>query len=442
MFVCGPTVFDYIHIGNARTFVTFDMVAKYLKYREFEVRYIQNITDVDDKIIDRAAKENQDPEEYARRFEKEFLDDVAALGITSVTQYVRATDHIQQIIEQVSTLLQKGYAYEINDGIYFDLSRFKDYGKLSGRTTLKDDDAVSRIDENPEKRNPGDFVLWKRSKPGEPTWQSPWFPGRPGWHIEDTAITESFYGPQYDLHGGGRDLIFPHHEAEIAQQEAASGKAPFVKYWMHTEFLVTKDTKMSKSLGNFKTARDLLGRYSRETLRMYLLSAHYRSPLDFSEASLQQAEASVARIGEFVNRLTFFEKANPEAHKYDEETGRAADKAYQEIIEAMDDDFNTPKALASLFEFIRLGNQYIHEGKIDFHFAKRVMHVLDIFSNIFGIIPLATSSIPPEVTELVRQRQSAKEAKDFVKGDLLREKVESLGYVIDDTPYGPLVKKR
>jgi cysteinyl-tRNA synthetase len=442
MFVCGPTVYDYIHIGNARTFVVFDAVAKYLRFREFDVKYLQNITDVDDKIITRAKEQGEDPDDYAKKYEREFYIDVKNLGINGVSQYARATDHIDAIIKQVQALLDKNYAYEISDGIYFDIKKFPEYGKLSGRTELQAEDSVSRIDENPEKRDPRDFVLWKRSKPDEPTWQSPWFPGRPGWHIEDTAITETYFGPQYDLHGGGQDLIFPHHEAEIAQQEAASGKIPFVKYWMHPGFLVNKSTKMSKSKGNFATAREVLKQYPKEVLRLYFLSSHYRSPLDYNTETLQQAQASIDRITEFLDRLKFYENKNAEAHKFDQDVGGEANKAHQDIIDALDEDFNTPKALGILFEFIRLGNQYIHENKLDFHFAKRVMHVLDIFSNIFGIIPLDNDSIPHEVLTLVQQRQTAKMAKNFEKADEVREKIEELGYSIDDTPYGPLVKKR
>lgn len=442
MFVCGPTVYDYIHIGNARTFVIFDAVAKYLRFRDFEVRYLQNITDVDDKIIARAKEQAEDPDEYAKRYEQEFYADVRRLGINGVSQYVRATDHINAIIKQVQVLLDKGFAYEISDGIYFNVRKFPDYGKLSGRTELQADDAVSRIDENPEKKDPRDFALWKRSKPDEPTWQSPWFPGRPGWHIEDTAITETFFGPQYDLHGGGQDLIFPHHEAEIAQQEAASGKVPFVKYWMHPGFLINKSAKMSKSKGNFAKAREVVDQYSKETVRLYFLSAHYRSPLDYSKETLQQAQASIDRISEFLDRLKFYENKNSDAHKFDSEVTRVADKAYQDILDTLDDDFNTPKALGILFEFIRLGNQFIHENKIDFHFAKRVMHVLDVFSNVFGIIPLEKQKIPAQITSLVQERQAAKAAKQFEKADEIRRKIEDLGYLIDDTPYGPLVKQR
>ncbi|HYU64645.1 MAG TPA: cysteine--tRNA ligase, partial [Candidatus Paceibacterota bacterium] len=362
---------------------------------------------------------------------------------TAVNQYARATDHIDAIIKQVQILLDKGYAYEISDGIYYDLSKFKDYGKLSGRTSLEAEDAVSRIDENPEKRNPGDFALWKRSDAGEPAWQAPWFPGRPGWHIEDTAITETYFGPQYDLHGGGRDLIFPHHEAEIAQQEAASGKVPFVKYWMHAGFLINKDKKMSKSEGNFATAREMLEHYPQEVLRFYFLSAHYRSPLDYSSEAIAQAEAGVIRIAEFLERLKFFEDKNPLAHQADKEISEKINNLNEQMLAAMDDDFNTPQAIGLLFEAIRLVNQYIDEERIDLHLVKKILHIFDLFYSVFGIIPTESKGLlPEEVKELIQKRQKAKDNKDFNSADELRHQIESLGYRIDDTKYGPLIKKK
>ncbi len=441
MFVCGPTVYDYAHIGNFRPFVVFDMVAKYLRYRGYDVTYIQNITDIDDKIINRAAQTKEDPLTYARRFEDVFYKDATALGVSSVTRYVRATDHIDSILHQVQRLLETNHAYQIGDGIYFDISTFPDYGKLSGRTMAKASDAESRIDENPEKRNQSDFVLWKRSKPGEPSWPSPWFPGRPGWHIEDTAITEMFFGPQYDLHGGGSDLIFPHHEAEIAQQESASGKKPFVRYWLHNGFLVMKNDKMSKSLGNFKTVHELLNDYSRETLRLYLLSAHYRSPLDFSEAVLKQAEAGIMRISEFLERLRFYEEANPLAHRTDRKIAEEVIRIHDQILEAMDDDFNAPKAIGLLFDLIRMGNQYLDANMVDMHSAARLLNALDLFDHVFGIIPKKTAPLDNEIQELVNQREQARKSGDFARADTLRDEIQKRGWRIDDTPYGPLVKK-
>ena len=345
MFVCGPTVYDYIHIGNARTFVVFDVVAKYLRYRGYDVNYIQNITDIDNKIIERAQKEGVDSLEYAKKYSDIFKEDMQALGVTS-PEYKNATDHIPEVIKQVQTLLDKGNAYIIeNDGIYFDLSTFPDYGKLSGRTASMADDAVSRIDDSTKKRNRGDFALWKFSQEGDPSWPAPFGDGRPGWHIEDTAITEKYFGPQYDIHGGGQDLIFPHHEAEIAQQESASGLKPFVRYWMHAGFLVNKSEKMSKSTGNFQTARELLKKYSKEVLRFYLLSNHYHSPLDYSETTMGQFQAAVQRIIEFMEKLLLI-SGRWSGVEGGVDSFLNGPKGQRELfIETMDDDFNTPVLL-------------------------------------------------------------------------------------------------
>jgi cysteinyl-tRNA synthetase len=309
MFVCGPTVYDYIHIGNARTFVVFDVIAKYLRYRGYNLKYIQNITDIDDKIIERARETGQSWKEVAERFEKTFTENMKSLKISAVDEYPRATEHIKEIVRQVKTLIEKGNAYLIDgDGYYFDLKTFLEYGKLSGRTAEMAEDAVSRIDESAGKRNKGDFCLWKFSKAGEPFWPADIGDGRPGWHIEDTAITEKYFGPQYEIHGGGQDLAFPHHEAEIAQQESASGFKPFVKYWLHVGFLINKGGKMSKSEGNFLTVDEALKKYSPEALRFYFLSAHYRSPLDYTEENLRAAEAAANRLAETIEKLKSIKK--------------------------------------------------------------------------------------------------------------------------------------
>ncbi|MEK7087598.1 MAG: cysteine--tRNA ligase, partial [Patescibacteria group bacterium] len=267
IFVCGPTVYDYSHIGHARTYVIFDAIAKYLKYKGYKVKFVMNITDIDDKIIDRAKEEGKTWKEAAEFYEKEFMNDIENLSIDSVDEFARATEHIPQIIKQIKALIEKDYAYQTEDGIYFDISRFGDYGKLAKRTIEQAEDAISRIDESVKKKNKGDFALWRFSKPDEPSWPSPWLAGRPGWHIEDTAISEKYLGQQYDIHCGAQDLIFPHHEAEIAQQEAVSGRKPFVKYWLHSGFVTINGRKMSKSLKNFITIRDILKKYSAEALR-------------------------------------------------------------------------------------------------------------------------------------------------------------------------------
>jgi len=436
MFVCGPTVYDYIHIGNARTFVFFDIVAKYLRSRGYEVDYIQNITDIDDKIIQRAKENNRDPLDWAKEYYEKFKEDMESLGVNS-PRYIPATEHIEQVVKQVKTLIDKGHAYLIEgDGWYFDLSTFKDYGKLSGRTALMADDAVSRIDENDQKRNKGDFCLWKLSKPGEPSWDTELGKGRPGWHIEDTAITEHYFGPQYDIHGGGQDLIFPHHEAEITQQESASGKKPFVKYWMHVAFLVNKEEKMSKSKGNFETVNELLKKHPKEVLRFYLLSGHYRQPLEFSDKMLKQSEAGVARISEFFQKLNIIDGSG------DKSADKYIKQAKQKFNEAMSDDFNTPEALASIFELIRNINSMLAAGSLNKKSTGNIKKFLKEIDSAVGILPTKQKEIPPEVSELVQKRDKLREGKRYGESDKVRLEIEKLGFQIEDTTYGPLVSRR
>ncbi|MBU2442517.1 MAG: cysteine--tRNA ligase, partial [Nanoarchaeota archaeon] len=302
MFVCGPTIYDYSHVGHAKTYVQFDIIAKYLRYKGFDVFYLQNITDIDDKIIKRANENNETSKKLAARFEEEYYEDMKSLGVDSIDKYARATDYIPQIIKQIKTLLEKGYAYETKDGVYFEIDKFSEYGKLSHQP-LDQIQAGARVTINEEKKNPADFSLWKKQKPGEPFWDSPWGKGRPGWHIEDTAITETEFGPNYDLHGGGIDLIFPHHESEIAQMEAISGNKPFVKYWLHTAFLNIRKEKMAKSLGNFLTIRDMLSKWDKKTFRFFFASTHYRTAIDFSDENIEQAKKGLDRINEFIRKV-------------------------------------------------------------------------------------------------------------------------------------------
>ena len=437
MFVCGPTVYDYIHIGNARTFVFFDVVAKYLRYKGYEVEYIQNITDIDDKIIQRAKENNRKPLEWAKEYEEKFLEDMKILGITAVSRYARATDHIEQVVKQVKTLIEKGNAYLVEDvGWYFDLTTFPEYGKLSKRTTQMANDAVSRIDESEKKRNAGDFALWKLSKPDEPSWDTELGQGRPGWHIEDTAITEKYFGPQYDLHGGGQDLIFPHHEAEITQQESASGKKPFVKYWMHTAFVVDKEQKMSKSLGNFAMVHKLLQKYPKEVLRFYLLSGYYRSPLEFSDKILKQSEAGVSRIYEFAQKL------NHAAGNGEKNISGEIKNARSKFTEAMGDDFNTPQVLAIIFDLIRNLNPYLTEDSLNKKGTKDLQNFLQEIDSILGVLTEEQEKIPNKVMELVEKREKFREEKNYKEADNIRAQIETLGHRIDDTVYGPLVRKQ
>jgi len=426
MFVCGPTVYDYSHIGHAKTYVQFDVIVRYLRYLGFDVFYLQNITDIDDKIIQRANELGITTKELSEKMEIEYYRDMKSVLVTSVTKYSRATDFIDSILKQVKTLLEGGFAYKINDGIYFDLSKFKEYGKLSGRTTPEAEDAVTRIDESVQKKNKGDFCLWKKSKPDEPKWDSPFgFSGRPGWHIEDTAITESHFGPQYDIHGGARDLIFPHHEAEIAQMEAASGKKPFVKYWLHTGFLTANGHKMAKSLGNFVTIKDALKSWTSQELRFFYISAHYRSPIDYSEKSLDKARKSLEKLNEFMQKVN---------HGKDSFDAELIEETRKEFTEAMDDDFDTPRAIAVVFDFVRKVNK-AGGGKKAYAFMKEV-------DEIFSILTEAEEEkVPKEIVEFVKNREKARQGNDFKKADEFREKIKQAGYAVEDTTKGPKVKR-
>src|SRR3989344_7017206 len=426
MFVCGPTVYDQSHIGHAKTYVQFDVIARYLRHVGFDVFYLQNITDLDDKIIQSAKEVRVSPKELAAKFEKEYYEDMESLEITGVSKYARATDFIKTILAQVETLMKKGFAYKIDDGIYFDLSKFKEYGKLSGRTTLEAEDSVTRIDESVQKKNKGDFALWKKSKSDEPKWDSPFgFSGRPGWHIEDTAITESHFGPQYDMHGGARDLIFPHHEAEIAQMEAASGKKPFVRYWLHTGFLTVNGQKMAKSLGNFVTIKDALKSWTPQELRFFYISAHYRSPIDYSEKSLDKARKGLEKLNEFMQKVK---------NGKDSFDAELIEKTRKEFTEAMDDDFDTPRAVAVIFDFVRKVNK-AGGGKKAYAFMKEI-------NEVFSIIAEAEEGkVPKEIAELVKSREKVRQDDDFKKADELREKIKQAGYAVEDTEKGPRVKK-
>ncbi len=450
LFVCGPTVYDFSHIGHARTYIAFDAFAKYLKSVGFDVFYLQNITDVDDKIINRAKELGQSPQLIARNFEREYFKDMKALGVNSVKKYARATDHIKEIIKQVQILLQKGYAYLAKDGVYYDIQKFKEYGKLSRRTTEQANDAVSRIDESVEKKNKGDFALWKFSKEDEPSWQfqgelssprgelsSPWIQaGRPGWHIEDTAITEKYFSSQYDIHGGAQDLIFPHHEAEIAQMEAISGKKPLARYWMHTGFLTINGQKMSKSLGNFITIRDFLKSYSPRLLRLFVLKTHYRSPIDYSGESLDQTKQELKRIDEFVEKLR-------KGCSLKRKTQKDFKLQVSYFKEAMEDDFNTPKAIAAIFELVRQGNISLEKGTMSAKIKEEIIEFLKEADAIFGFIfgSKKREEIPREVAQLVKTREEYRKQQNWQRADELRREISQKGWSISDTQKGPLLKR-
>src|SRR3989344_1952951 len=423
MFVCGPTVYDYAHIGHARTCIFFDLVKNYLKSLKYGVFYLQNITDIDDKIIHRASEANISPKALAKKFEKEYLKDMRILGVTSVDQYARASEHIPEIKKQILELTKKGYAYKTDSGIYFEIKKFPDYGKLS-KQNLNALRPGWRIELDPQKKDPLDFALWKNTKDEE----KKSFPdGRPGWHIEDTAITEKYFGPQYDLHGGGMDLKFPHHESEIAQQEAASGKKPLVNLWMHTGFLLVNGEKMSKSLKNFITIQDFLKNFSPSIFRLIVFTHQYRSPLDYSEKIAKEAQKSLGSIAKFIAKVKMAKNGNYklEIKKYE-----------TQFNEALKDDFNTPKALAIVFSLINEINKNLNkipkkEAKI---VEKWISEKLQVFK-----IEVKMPKIPAKIQQLASKRELFRNHQQFVQSDALRKELERLGYTIEDAPSGPLL---
>ncbi len=433
LFVCGPTVYDHPHIGNARTYIAFDLLVKYLRHEGREVFYLQNITDIDDKIIARATEAGSTPEKIAREYEALYLKYMKELKVTSINKYARATDYIPQIVSQIKTLIKKGNVYKIEeDGWYFDLTTFPDYGKLAHRTVADANAGVSRIDESNKKRNTGDFCVWKLSKPGEPKWQTELGSGRPGWHIEDTAISDHFFGSQYDVHGGALDLKFPHHEAEIAQQESASGKKPFVKQWLHAGFLNVNGQKMSKSLGNFITIPDLLKTCTPDVFRMMVFSHHYRAPMDFTKDLVETAKKNINTFGALVVKLGRVTGPAPKTKK-----AKVALKTYEKKFwRALDDDFNTPQALAVLFDLANELNKNLKQLTQDdaAEAAGLIVETLKVFS-----IDELLSKVPPQVTQLSQRRELFRRNKQFVQADDLRKQIELLGYVIEDTEKGPLI---
>ncbi|MEK6936890.1 MAG: cysteine--tRNA ligase [Nanoarchaeota archaeon] len=425
LFCCGPTTYGFIHIGNACTYTRFDFIVKYLRYRKFNVFYLMNITDIDDKIIKKAKEENTDWKSVTKKYEKAFYEDIKILGIDSADKFANATDYIPEIVSQVKRLVSNYYGYKISDGYYFDASKFKEYGKLAKRTYTEADDGVSRIDENPEKRNKADFCLWKFKKGNDPFWETELGAGRPGWHIEDTAITEKFFGPQYDIHGGGSDLIFPHHEAEIAQMESISGK-PLVRYWMHAGMINMNERKMSKSLGNIVSARDLLSKYGSKLIRYLFLSNHYRSQLGFSEEIMNDIKNSLQRIQEFILKL--------KKGKDTKESDKLLKKAKEKFIQELDDDLNTPQALAVLFNLIRDLNKIKSGGK-------RVLKFFEEINEFFGFLEFKEEKIPEEIKDLVQKREKARKENNFKEADKLRNLIKEKGYLIEDTSGKTIVKR-
>lgn len=447
MYACGPTVYNYFHLGNARPFVTFDTLRRYLEYRGYDVEFCQNFTDIDDKMINNANAEGITIKELADRFIAEYYVDADGLAVKRPTYQPRATDSMDAIIDLVKSLDEKGYTYIIEgDGVYYDVTKFDGYGKLSHYNL---DELVAGGGERKAsylgKKNPGDFAVWKFKKEGEPYWDSPWGEGRPGWHIECSAMIKKHLGDTIDIHGGGQDLIFPHHENEIAQSEAANGCC-FANYWVHNAFVNVDGEKMSKSLGNFFTIRDIVKLFPYSVIRFFILSAHYRMPINFSDAQLKSAQSSLERISTCANNIKFVMN-NVNKDKVDLEASKkladAAKKAKEDFITSMDDDLNTADAITAIFNLVREANEALAAQNVDEKSLKAALDIIIELTDVLGIEfdDDKAGDIPSEVMDLVSKRTAAKKERNFALADELRDKVTAMGYVIKDTPNGPQVEK-
>lgn len=442
IYTCGPTVYDFFHVGNARVFITFDMIRKYLEFRGFDVTYVQNFTDIDDKMINRANEEGATVKELGERFIEEYFTDADALGIKRADIHPRATEHIDEIIKLIKVLEEKGYAYEINGDVYFAARKFENYGKLSSQK-IDELESGARIAPGEKKKDPLDFVLWKAKKPGEPSWDSPWGRGRPGWHIECSAMSMKYLGDTIDIHGGGPDLVFPHHENEIAQSEAATGK-PFSRYFMHVGYLNIDNKKMSKSLGNFFTVREILKKYNPEVLRFFMLSSHYRNPINFSHELMQQAKNSLERFYNALYNMKHLEEVSEDkkTSAQEEKYLNKLDKNEENFIKAMDDDFNTADAIAALFDIVRDFNTHIGQNPsktVITQTREKLLSLGSILGLFMGFDD--TKSLEEEIEQKIKARQEARKNKNYALADKIRDDLKKQGIILEDTPTGIRWKK-
>ena len=442
IYACGPTVYNYFHIGNARPFIVFDTLRRYLEYIGYKVTFVQNFTDIDDKMINEANREGITVGELADHFINEYFTDAKGLNIKPATVHPRATEHMKEIINLIQRLIDKGYAYVAQNGdVYYDVSKFKDYGKLSGQNLEElnmgagfDARKEKRLDATELKKNPMDFALWKAKKEGEPYWESPFSEGRPGWHIECSAMSQKYLGDTFDIHGGGMDLKFPHHENEIAQSEGATGKT-FANYWMHNGYININGTKMSKSLGNFFTVRDISKEYDLIVVRMFMLSAHYRNPVNFSKELIDQSKTAYERIMNCRENLKFVIKTGAKGEQtIDKEAYR------KKFDDAMDDDLNTADAIGVVFELVKEANTLFKDGG-DKDAAKETLDLIDEFLNVLGLLREDEEKIPDEVIKLAEQRTQARKDKNWALADELRDKIAEMGYVLKDTREGAKITK-
>ncbi|MDD2647837.1 MAG: cysteine--tRNA ligase [Eubacteriales bacterium] len=440
IYACGPTVYNYFHIGNARPFIVFDVLRRYLEFRGYKVTFVQNFTDVDDKMIKRANEEGITIGELAERFIKAYFEDAKKLGIRPATVHPRATEHIPQIIALIQRLIDKGLAYEAGGDVYYDTKKFPGYGKLNGQD-MDELKSGARVEVDDVKKNPMDFALWKAAKSGEPSWDSPWGKGRPGWHIECSAMSMTYLGETFDIHAGGRDLLFPHHENEIAQSEGATGK-PYVHYFMHNGFINIDNKKMSKSEGNFFTVRDIEKLYDLEAVRLFVLTTQYRSPINFSRESIEQASAALQRLYTAYNQLVYLSENAQERGMNEAEEAFAARLSGHEAAfdSAMDDDLNTADALGCVFELVRDSNSSLSESSSRLA-AQAALKTLLSLCNVLGILMKRESGLPDDVAALAEERAQARKAKDWKKSDELRDAIKALGYVVEDGREGQKVHK-
>ncbi len=436
MYACGPTVYDYFHIGNARPFIVFDVLRRFFEYIGYEVTFVQNFTDVDDKIINRSHTEGISPKEVAEKYIAEYFVDADALGVRRADVHPRVSENMPEIIDFIATLVDKGHAYNINGNVYYRVASFPEYGKLSGQS-VDDLKSGARIDINDEKESPLDFALWKRKKDGEPYWDSPWGKGRPGWHIECSAMSRKYLGDTIDIHGGGKDLVFPHHENEIAQSEGACG-CTFANYWVHNGYIQIDGTKMSKSLGNFKTVRDISKHYDLEVVRLFMLMAHYRSPIDFNDKLLTAAGNALERLYTARDHMLFLlDKADDHKQSEEETAWVATLSDYKErFIADLNDDLNTADGIATIFELVRDINSHLNENSS----KETVAAAYTLFTELTAVLGLVVkereTDLDDTIEALIEERQQARKNKDFARADAIRDQLLAQGIVLEDTREG------
>src|SRR3989339_146371 len=439
MYMCGPTVYDYFHIGNSRSFIMSDIVRRYLEYKGYKVKFVMNLTDIEDRIIKKSNEQQTTAEAISQFYIDAFFEDIEKLKVRKADFYPKATSHVEEMIELISDLERKGIAYNVDGDVFYNVKKFDGYGKLSGKK-IDELEAGARVEVNEQKNSPLDFSLWKKAKPGEPSWDSPWGKGRPGWHIECSVMSEKYLGEQFDIHGGGLDLIFPHHENEIAQTEALTNKIPWVKYWLHNGFVNINSQKMSKSLGNFFSMKDILAKYPAMVIRLFLLMTHYHSPINFSNEQLDETKAAYDRIIKTVQDIDFLiekvgEPENDVERKVTEDELAVFNDKFKS---AMDDNFNTAAAISVIFEFIHFINEHIKNSKIDYISLKKYKALLFELCGILGLLLVneKTQEIDAEdIEKLISERDQARKIKEFALADEIRKMLLARGIILEDTAY-------